>query len=124
MFTYLDANEDLHLLQFFKLKSSDIPKIIIYDFARGKYFIDSYSYLEDPNSMTKLNELIERISTDVDIKWTTGYLIEDVLSNLGINLSRSTMIILFMGVVTIFIITLIILSCVLIEKYEKKKKLD
>ncbi len=118
MFSYLDAKEDFHLLQFFNIKPDDIPKIIIYDFSKGMYFIDKYSYLDDPNALVMLDDLVKRIGSG-QIKWTTGYLIEDLLSMCGISVSRTTLTIIFLGIFTLFVIILIFIFCACLEKYEK-----
>jgi hypothetical protein len=121
VFSYLDANEDKHLLQFFNLKSEDFPKLIIYDFSQGKYFIDSYSYLEDKNAMIKLNELINNLEFN-NVKWTTGYLIEDIFSNIGINISRNALLVILLTVITIFISFFAICLCNFMEKLNFNKK--
>jgi hypothetical protein len=122
VFSYIDTKEDFHLLQFFNLRSDNLPKIIIYDFSKGKYFIDNFSHHEDEhnNSMIKLNELVQNIEAG-NLKWTTGYLIDDILSMMGISISRTSMTIIFIGLFTTIIVILIICCLSLFQADEEKK---
>lgn len=119
VFTYLDAKQDAHLLQFFNIKNEDIPKIIIYDFAQGKHFIDKYSYLEDANAMENLNDLIQKIQLD-EIEWTTGYAFEDFLHKIGINISRNNLMIVLIGFVTFGLICFIICTCSIMDSFKEE----
>lgn len=122
VFSFLDANEDQNILRFFNLNSKDIPKIVIYDFSIGKYFIDNFSYLNDEDSMTKLNNLIGNIENG-NIRWTSGYLLEDFLETMGIKISRNILLVIFLFVVTLIFIVLGIVLCNFLDKITEVRKI-
>ncbi len=124
VFSYLDAIEDESFLKFFNLNDKDLPKVVIYDFSRGKYFIDNYSYLNDENAMTKLSALIKSIEDD-EIRWTSGYVLEDFLNQIGLNVPRNVMLVVFLFVFIMICFVLIILLCSVMERFsvaDKKRK--
>jgi hypothetical protein len=122
IFSYLDAIEDQNILRFFNLNSQDIPKIVIYDFYKGKYFIDNFSYLNDEDAMTKLNNLIGNIENG-HMKWTSGYLLEDFLDSMGIKISRNVLLVIFLFVVTLIFIVLGLVLCNFLDKIIKVRKI-
>lgn len=119
VFSYLDAVEDITFLKYFNLNQKDIPKVVIYDFSKGKYFIDDYSYLNDDDAMSKLNELIRNIETG-GIRWTSGYLIEDVLDGMGVKVSRKVLLLVFVFLVAFIFIVTAILLCSFMERISKE----
>lgn len=125
VFAYLDAREDAYLLNFFNLLPEMVPKIIIYNFKKGKYYIDKDSNFMDENTMEILKNLVNKLDND-DIKWTTGYILEDFLSNLGVNVSRNSLLIIVMLCFTIILISGLISCFSTTEKYfvtiEKKNR--
>lgn len=118
LFTYIDYIEDSYLLKFFNLNQDNSPKIIIYDFTRGRYNVFNYS-LNEENSILKLNDLISNLDNG-EIKWSTGYFIEDVLDSMGVRVSRNVLTVIFFSVIAIMGIVLMICLCQLLDRITGK----
>jgi hypothetical protein len=114
IFTYLDIVEDKYMLQFFRLGNIDGIHIILYDFGNGKYYIDD-NEIPDLESMESLINNIEQL------KWTTGYFIEDLMNYFGIESSQNVLLTLFFGVISMMAIFCMICVCQ-IANWERKVK--
>jgi hypothetical protein len=114
IFTYLDQIEDKYLLQFFKLGMIDGIRIILYDFGRGRYYLDN----SDNPDFESMNKLINNVE---NLKWTTGYLIEDLFNSLGIEPSRNLLLFIFFAIITIIVMCCFIFICQ-IANWERKVK--
>ena len=116
VFGYLDVNDDISLLSFFKINSEVLDEtIIIYDFKKGKYHLDKYI-----NS-----ESLEKLISDYDnnkLKWKSGYFIEDFLTSLGFNVNRNVLILIIMMIFSIIVIAGCIFCFQTLEKIDKKFK--
>ena len=114
VFGYLDINEDISLLSFFKINSEVLSEtIIVYDFNKGKYHLEKYIN----------NESLEKLVKDFDnnkLLWKSGYFLEDFLSSLGINVNRNILILVIMGIFAIIVITGCIFCFHTFEKIDKK----
>ena len=114
VFGYLDINEDISLLSFFKINSEVLSEtIIVYDFNKGKYHLEKYVN----------NESLEKLINDFDnnkLLWKSGYFLEDFLSRLGFNVNRNILILVIMGIFAIIVITGCIFCFQTFEKIDKK----
>ena len=114
VFGYLDINEDISLLSFFKINSEVLPEtIIIYDFKKGKYHLENFINKES----------LEKLINDYDnnkLMWKSGYFIEDFLSSLGFNVNRNILILIVMSIFSIIVITGCIFCFQTLEKIDKK----
>ncbi len=114
IFTYLDIVEDKYLLQFFRLGNINGIRIILYNFGKGKYCID----LNDSPDLESMEYLINNID---QLKWTTGYFIEDMLNSFGIELNRNILLTAFFAVICFIAICCFICFCQ-IANWERKVK--
>ena len=114
VFGYLDINEDISMLSFFKINTEVLSEtIIVYDFKKGKYHLEKY---EDKES-------IEKLINDYDngrLNWKSGYFIEDFLSSLGFEVNRNILILIIMGIFSIFVIIGCIFCFQTFEKIDRK----
>ena len=98
VFGYLDINEDISLLSFFRINSEVLSEtIIVYDFNKGKYHLEKYIN----------NKSLEKLIDDFDndkLEWKSGYFLEDFLSSLGIKVNRNILILVIMGIFSIIVI--------------------
>ena len=114
VFGYLDINDDISLLSFFRINSEVLDEtIIVYDFKRGKYHL--HKYVD--------NESLEKLINDYDnnkLNWKSGYFIEDFLTGLGFNVNRNVLILIIKGIFSIIVIIGCIFCFQTIEKIDKK----
>ena len=114
VFGYLDINEDISMLSFFKINTEVLSEtIIVYDFKKGKYHLEKY---EDKES-------IEKLINDYDngrLNWKSGYFIEDFLSSLGFEVNRNILILIIMAIFSIFVIIGCIFCFQTFEKIDRK----
>ncbi len=107
VFSYLDLRDDESLLRFFTKNTGG--KIILYNFLMGKhYLLDKLD--DDVKFSEELDGLIKLLEND-EIVWTSGYPLEDFLARLGINISRTNLMIFTLGLFTFIIIFLITCFC-------------
>ena len=114
VFGYLDINEDISMLSFFKINNEVLSEtIIIYDFKKGKYHLDKFID----------NISLEKLINDYDnnkLNWKSGYFIEDFLTGLGFNVNRNILILIIMGIISIIIIIGCIFCFQTFEKIDRK----
>ena len=114
VFGYLDINEDISLLSFFRINSEVLSEtIIVYDFNKGKYHLEKYIN----------NKSLEKLIDDFDndkLEWKSGYFLEDFLSSLGIKVNRNILILVIMGIFSIIVIIGCIFCFQTFEKIDKK----
>ena len=114
VFGYLDINEDISMLSFFKINAEVLSEtIIVYDFNKGRYHLEKF----------KDKESIEKLINDYDngkLNWKSGYFIEDFLSSLGFEVNRNLLILVIMGILSIFVIIGCIFCFQTLEKIDKK----
>ena len=114
IFGYLDINEDISMLSFFKINSEVLSEtIIVYDFNKGKYHLHKYEN----------NESLEKLINDYDnnkLIWKSGYFLEDFLSSMGFNINRNILILIIMMIFSVFVIIGCIFCFQTFEKLDKK----
>ena len=115
IFGYVDIQNDLDLISFFKIKENIDESIIIYNMEIGKFYIDNY---KDP---LKINLLIEKLENN-SIPWKSGYFIEDFLYNIGIRPSRGTLIFCIFIFLGFLVIIAFVGLFICFEKIDKKLK--
>ena len=101
VFGYADYNEDKSIGNFFKikLKNSNEIKLIIYDFNKRMHYIHNETFNEIKNIIKNINNL----------KYTTGSIIKDWISKLGLEKMSSGKKIFVVGMIIFIVLGIIFL---------------
>lgn len=93
VFAYVDSELDSYLINYFKIDSNKLPRIIIYNFEEKKYYVDveeTSTYENEQTALEYLRHLIKKAETHDALSWTTGNFFEDILAKFGIRLNQSS----------------------------------
>jgi hypothetical protein len=124
VFSYVDVTEDDNLVKFFGINKElfENPKIVVYNFNQGKYFISEELMCENISEIEKnLNDILNNLDWN-QIKWTSGYLIEEILHKFGINVDRNILLVIFLLGFMLVLICVIIGLCYCLEKVSNSSK--
>jgi hypothetical protein len=122
VFSYID-NSEKFILDYFKLPVENSVRVMIYNFKLGKFYLDHYRYSKDNESFERLYEVIRELDND-RLNMSSGYIMEDTLTKLGISVRREVIIIGFFFVLAIMLSFILIIACQYIEKRKDKLKLN
>ena len=115
IFAYLDIEEDVSLITFFKIKNFIDESVIVYNFEIGKYYLDNY---KDEMRIKDIIEMIDR----KEIQWKSGYFIEDFLNSFGVSVDRKYIIFITFVVMAIIAIAVTMCICNVINIVDNKFK--
>jgi hypothetical protein len=112
IFTYIDVEIDSYLTSYFKINTSQLPRIVVYDFKEKLFYVDNPINLEEINSSEE--SFIENIYTIIkkvknnNLIWSTGNWFEDILLKFGIKFTQTT-IMYILGVLFALIVLIMII---------------
>lgn len=117
VFTYIDIEQDNYLVNYFKINTSQLPNVIVYDFEDRKFYVDNSSIYDEQNPseeviINKVNRIIEDVKSEKVI-WSTGNWFEDVLLRFGVKMNQHTMMYILAAcfVMIVIIMVVIIFFC-------------
>lgn len=116
IFGYLDVNKDKDVLLFFNQVEEE--SVIVYDFGIGKYYIDTYK-----DNTLKIKDIVNMLD-EGRLRWKSGYFIEDFISGLGIQWSRTTVIFIVFCMISIIVLIVFFFICSCINSIDKKFKIN
>ena len=115
IFAYLDIEEDVSLITFFKIKNFIDESVIVYNFEIGKYYLDNYK------DEMRIKDIIAMIDNK-EIQWKSGYFIEDFLNSFGVSVDRKYIIFITFVVMAIIAIAVTMCICNVINIVDNKFK--
>jgi hypothetical protein len=130
VFAYIDIDLDSYLINYFKIDTGKLPRIIIYDFEDKRYYVDDIidetTAQKDEVMTNHLTDLVQKCEQPNALSWTTGNFLEDILAKFGIRLNQTGLIYIVGGLfVTLAIFFLIVLFyCGEKHEEEEAKKLS
>jgi hypothetical protein len=105
VFSYIDVDSDSYLINYFKVDTSYLPQLIVYNFADRTYHIDiEKAYETEESTRHHLNELVRKLDENT-INWTTGNILEDLFAKFGIRLNQSGVIYLIAVLFAVLVIS-------------------
>jgi hypothetical protein len=132
LFSYLDLNEDQHFSNYFGLKFQDSPKVVIYNFAKNKYFVDNKNIQEMKTADNKVSEkafeknlydLIDRIEKNSIIMFT-GSFFDDLFAKMGFEITEGQVQYIVIGFFVFVVLFLLIAICFFNDKNFEEERIE
>jgi hypothetical protein len=121
VFSYIDVELDSYLVNYFKINTSQLPKVIVYNFEERKYYVDEFPlYGENHTEETitaNINKILRNVKNDT-VTWSTGNWMEDLLLKFGVKLNQHTIMYILAACFGMIVVIMIIIIFYCGEKNE------